>query len=154
GLSATFDPNADLSADTLHTVTVTTGVTDDAGNPMAAEFTSSFTTAAVPTTATTVSVASVTYDTTGGPSGDKHLLITVALVDGLGNQVADASVSIDLYLGGSFYASGTGTTGTGGTVTFKAVNAPPGTYTTTMTDVAAAGLTWDGLTPINEFVKT
>ena len=69
------------------------------------------------------------------------------------DPVATASVSIDVTLEGSPYASETGTTGDAGTVTFTFKNAPSGTYTTTVTDVAAAGLTWDGLTPPNEFEK-
>jgi len=154
GLSATFDPDADLANSTTYTVDVTNGVTDTSGNALDPPFSSSFTTGAAPTTATTVSVASITYATTGGPSSDKHLLITVALLDNLGNPVSDASVSIDLLLNNVFYGSATGTTGTDGTVTFKAVNAPLGTYTTTVTDVTAAGLTWDGLTPPNLFEKT
>ncbi len=110
-------------------------------------------TAATVTEPTTVSVASITYNTNGGKDNDRHLLITVALVDDLPSPIADASVSIDVYLDGSLYGSGTGTTGTDGTVTFKANNAPSGTYTTTVTDVTAAGLTWDGDTPPNEFIK-
>ncbi|MFH1926558.1 MAG: S8 family serine peptidase [Chloroflexota bacterium] len=93
------------------------------------------------------------YATEGGRDGKKHLNITVALVDDLGSPVSGASVSIDLYLDGSLYASGTGTTGTDGTVTFKVLNAPSGTYTTTVTDLTAAGLTWDGVTPENGFTK-
>lgn len=77
----------------------------------------------------------------------------MALVDDLGNPVAGASVSIELYRNGSLYASGTGTTGTDGKVTFKAQNAPSGTYTTTVTNVTATGLTWDGVTPENSFTK-
>jgi len=61
--------------------------------------------------------------------------------------VAGASVSIEVDLKDNPYISGTGTTGTGGTVTFKLTNAPSGTYTTTVTDVTAEGLTWDGVTP-------
>lgn len=110
-------------------------------------------TAATVTELTTVSVASITYDTEGGRNSDRHLLITVALVDDLGNSVADASVSIDVFLDGSYYGSGTGTTGTDGTVTFKANNAPSGTYTTTVTSVTAEGLTWDEITPDNSFTK-
>lgn len=53
-LSAALDPNADLAPETLHTVTVTTGISDDAGNAMAVDFTSSFTTAAAPTAGVTV----------------------------------------------------------------------------------------------------
>jgi hypothetical protein len=97
--------------------------------------------------ATTVSVASITYDTEGGRSGDKHLLITVALVDNLGASVGGASVSIALSRDGNPDRSGIGTTGTDGTVTFARRNAPPGTYTTVVTGVTASGLTWDEITP-------
>jgi len=105
------------------------------------------------TTATTVSVDSITYATKGGRDGDLHLLITIALLDDLGEPVSDASVSIDLFLNASFHGSGTGTTGTDGTVTFRANNAPPGCYTTEVMEVTAAGLTWDGKTPSNQFGK-
>ncbi len=44
-MKATFTPDADLAYGTLYTVTVTTGAEDMAGNGLAAEFTSSFTTA-------------------------------------------------------------------------------------------------------------
>jgi len=106
------------------------------------------------TGATTASVESITYSGTGGKNNNIHLLITVALLDNLGNPVPNASVSIDLFRDGNFYGSGTGTTGTDGTVTFKATNAPSGCYTTTVTDVTAAGLTWDGATPANELCKS
>jgi hypothetical protein len=52
--------------------------------------------------ATAVSVTSVSYATEGGKNNDKHLLITVALVDDL---VDGASVSIDLYRDGSLVGS-------------------------------------------------
>ncbi|MCH8924971.1 MAG: S8 family serine peptidase, partial [Proteobacteria bacterium] len=103
--------------------------------------------------ATTVSVDAITYVTEGGKNQDKHLLITVALEDDLLIPVEGASVSIDLYRDSSKIASGTGTTGTDGTVTFSLKNAPSGCYTTTVTDVTAAGLTSDGATPANEFCK-
>lgn len=44
---ATFTPSGPLSNATNYTVTVTTGVTDVAGNPLASQFTSTFTTAAL-----------------------------------------------------------------------------------------------------------
>ncbi|MFQ5894266.1 MAG: S8 family serine peptidase [Nitrospinota bacterium] len=131
--------------------TVTASATDSGGKSGTASI--SITVGSPPPTPTTVSVASITYATEGGKNADKHLLITVALVDDLGNPVAGASVSIDLYRDGSLIASGTGTTGTGGTVTFSRKNASSGCYTTTVTDVTAAGLTWDDLTPANEFCK-
>jgi len=110
-------------------------------------------TAATAAEPTTVSVASITYAAEGGRGGNKHLSVTIALVDDAGNPVSGASVSIDLYRDESFYAAATGTTGTEGTVTFKLPNAPSGWYTTDVTGVTAAGLTWDGLTPTNEFEK-
>ncbi len=102
------------------------------------------------TTAGTISVVSITYSTIGR---GKHLLITVALEDDFGYPVADASVSIDTYLDESFYATGTGTTGIDGILTYKLKNAPSGYYETTVISVAAEGLTWDGLTPDNEYKK-
>lgn len=105
------------------------------------------------TTTSTVSVASVTYTTDGGKSADKHLNVTVALVDDQGNPVGGASVSVRLDLNGNLYGNATGTTGGDGKVVFTAKNAPSGTYTTTATDVTASGLTWDGTTPENSFTK-
>ena len=116
----------------------------------------SFTTEAAssPDTATTVSVNSIDYATEGGRNQDKHLLITVALLDDLGNPVSGASVSTKLEndtSGGPWI--GTGTTGTNGTVTFTLKNAKSGCHTTTVTHVAAAGLIWDDATPTNGFCK-
>jgi len=95
-----------------------------------------------------VDVDSISYDTYGGRLNDRHLDITVALLND-SNPVSEASVSIDLYRGGEFVTSGTGTTGTGGTVTFTLNNAASGCYTTVITDVTASGLTWDRSTPDN-----
>jgi len=107
-------------------------------------------------TGNTVSVASISYATEGGKNKDKHLLITIALVGDSGQAVAGASVSIKLYRDEGYVASGTGTTGTGGTVTFTLKNAASGCYTTTVTDVTAGGLTWYPNDPANtslEFCK-
>jgi hypothetical protein len=101
----------------------------------------------------TVSVNSVTYATEGGRRGDKHLLITVALADDVGNPVSGASVSIELSRNGSLDAAGTGTTGSDGTVTFSRKNARSGDYDTEVKGVTAADLTWDGITPVNAFTK-
>ena len=99
-----------------------------------------------------VSVTSITYNAEGGRNGDRHLLITVALVDDIGSPVEGLSVSIEVSHNSSLYFSGTGTTGADGTVTFKLPNAPSGTYTTTITNVSDDG--WDGVTPENEFIKS
>ncbi|MDO8612662.1 MAG: S8 family serine peptidase [Dehalococcoidia bacterium] len=105
------------------------------------------------TTGTTASVSSITYATSGGKNNDRHLKITIALVDNLGNPVAGASVSILLAHDSGSSWTGTGTTGTDGKVTFTLNNAPAGCYTTTVTAVSAPPLTWDSVTPSNGFCK-
>jgi methionine-rich copper-binding protein CopC len=62
---ATFTPSAALANGTGYTVTVTTGVKDVAGNAMASQFTSSFTTIAAPDTTapTVVSTYPANFDT-------------------------------------------------------------------------------------------
>ena len=100
-------------------------------------------------TATTVSVKSIDYATEGGRNKDKHLNITVALVNDLGDPVSGASVSIRLDHDSGSSWTGTGTTDTDGTVTFSLKNAPSGCYTTTVTGVTAEGLTWDPDDPAN-----
>ena len=105
-------------------------------------------------TVTTAGVDSITYQLEGGKSDNKHLNIIVHVIDGLGSSVSDASVSITLKnidTGGSWF--GTGLTGSDGIVIFSLKNAAFGCYTTTVTDVTAAGLTWDNSTPANEFCK-
>jgi hypothetical protein len=93
----------------------------------------------------------VTYTTSGGPGGDKHLNITVSVVDDQGNPVAGASVSVDV--SGPSAGTATGTTDDNGNVTFGAKNAGNGCYHTTATGVSASGLNWDGATPANGFDK-
>jgi subtilisin len=103
--------------------------------------------------ATTVGVTAINYATTGGKNNDKHLNITATVNDNLGNPVSGASISIQLSRNGNQLMSGTGTTGTSGTLAFVYNNAPSGTYTTVVTNVAAAGLQWNGTTPANSFTK-
>ncbi|MEN6308527.1 MAG: S8 family serine peptidase [Anaerohalosphaeraceae bacterium] len=100
-----------------------------------------------------ISINSITYATTGGKNQNKHLLVTIQLKDNLGYPVANASVSARLMLNGVPVTSWTGTTGIDGKVTFTYNNARPGTYTTVITNVQSEGLTWDGVTPDNKFMK-
>ena len=131
--------------------TITASATDSGGAAGSASI--SITVGTPPSEPTTVSVASITYDTTGGGDGNKHLLITVALLDNLGNTVDGASVSIQVRLDGSSYWSFSGSAESSGTVTFRLNNAPSGTYATEVIDVSREGLIWDGLTPPNVFTK-
>ena len=52
----------------------------------------------------------ITYDTSGGPMGDKHLHVTVVVVDDMGFPIGGANVSITVSLEGLPYASPAGTT--------------------------------------------
>jgi hypothetical protein len=131
-----------------HNVAVTVTDTRSVSGTSSASFSMQAT-----SSANSVSVAAIDYATTGGKKNDKHLNITVQAVNNDGNAVSGASVSIELSRGGTPIASAAGTTGNTGTVTFVYNNAPSGTYTTRVTDVAAAGLQWDGNTPTNEFNK-
>ena len=100
-----------------------------------------------------VTVDSITYSTSGGKSGTKDLRVTLSVIDiGSGSAVGGASVSITLNFDSSSL-TGTGSTGTDGTVTFRLRNAPSATYTTVVTDVVAAGFEWDGGYPENSFTK-
>ncbi len=131
--------------------TITASVADTGGKTGSASI--SITVGTAPSEPTTVSVSSITYAAEGGRDGKKHLSVTIALVDDLGNLVSGASVSIDVELDTDFYASGTGTTGADGTVPLKLPFAPSGCYSTEVTSVTADGLMWDGATPENEFCK-
>ena len=132
-------------SDGNHTITAEVTDSDEATGSASV----SITVGTPPAEATTVSVASIGYATEGGKNGDKHLLTTVALEDDLNSAVGGASVSVTLAHaeGGSW--TGTATTGGDGTVTFTLKNAASGCYTTTVTDVTAAGLSWDPNDPAN-----
>ncbi|MGK0188589.1 MAG: subtilisin [Verrucomicrobiales bacterium] len=106
-----------------------------------------------PTQATEAIVTSITYTTNGGRNSDKNLQITVTVEDNFGVSVAGASVSITLNRNGSLSASGSASTTADGTATFSLRNASSGTYNTVVNDVQAGDLNWNGLTPVNEFVK-
>jgi subtilisin len=129
--------------------TITASVTDSGGKTGSAS--RGITVGTPPTEPATVSVDSITYATEGGKNANKHHLFTVALVDDLGNPVAGASVSVTVENTTTGDArSGSGTTGT---LTFSWKNAKSGHYTTTVTNVTAEGLAWDGVTPPNDFTK-
>ena len=101
----------------------------------------------------TVTVYSIDYSTRGGRLNDRHLDVTITVTDGDGNPVAGATVEVDLKLEGERYGSTSGTTGSNGTMSFTANNAPDGCYTTVVTDLSADDLEWDGSTPENSFAK-
>jgi len=59
GSVATFKPTANLAASTLYTATITTGAMDLAGNPLAANYTWTFTTAAATNTSKPTVIATI-----------------------------------------------------------------------------------------------
>ena len=93
-----------------------------------------------------VSASLIAYGRHGGRNANKHLDVTVSVVDSLGNLVEGASVSITITVdGGGPSASGSGVTSATGDVVFTWHNAPgPGTcFTTTVDALSASGLSWD-----------
>ena len=101
----------------------------------------------------TVTVNEIDYGTRGGRTNDRHLDVTVSLVDDEGNPVADASVAATLERDDGASWNLSGTTGSDGTVTFTLNNHGSGCYETTITAVDAGDLTWGGGTPENGYCK-
>jgi len=96
----------------------------------------------------TVTVSNVSYSLSRNA---KHMYVSFQLEP----VVVGASVSIAVYLNGgsSPYYTGAITTDTAGVAKFTVVNAPSGTYSTVVTDVTAAGYTWDTKFPEDTFDK-
>jgi subtilisin len=90
----------------------------------------------------TMTVESITYTTSGGPAGNRHLQVTLTVVDANGAPVGGASVSITLTNGTQNW-SGSGTTNGSGQVTFSLNNHPNGCYTTTVNSLTHASFVWD-----------
>jgi len=67
--------------------------------------------------------------------------------------VANAAVTILLYLNGGPLAFGQAATDATGHVIFGLQNAPSGTYYTEIWGVSAGASVWDGATPPNGYVK-
>lgn len=110
------------------------------------------------TTPGTVSVNSIAYTTKGGRNKDKDLLISIALVDHLGNPVSDATVKIKVRCVGTVVdgAELVNTTATDGTLTFTIENAPSGTYRTYVLGVEGKKVLefCSNATPNNKFYKS
>jgi hypothetical protein len=148
GLTATFTPGVPLANSTLYTGTVTTGVEDLAGNPLATNYSWTFTTGAAPdTTAPSVSSTDPSPNSTGVSINQK---VNATFSEGM-----DPTTITNL----NFKLTGPGTTPVAGTVTYVGPtasftpNAPlanstvyTGTVTTSVQDLAgnplAANYSW------------
>ena len=101
----------------------------------------------------TIHVPSITYASSGGRGGSRNVYITVTTVNGSGAPVANAAVTVIVYINNVPWSFGQGTTNVAGQVTFTASSAPSGTYYTEVAGVSAGALVWDNVTPPNSFVK-
>jgi streptogramin lyase len=85
-----------------------------------------------------------------GQSHGKTLEVAVPVQSGT-TPVIGASVSVDIRLNGVSALVGTATTDGSGLSTFTVPKPKFGTYTTVLTNVAAPGFAWDGVTPANSY---
>jgi hypothetical protein len=83
-----------------------------------------------------------------------RLLVTVTVLDaGAGTPLAGANVSLVLYRNSAAFASGSGLTGSTGTLTLRTSSTPSGCYRTTIRSVSLSGYAWDGTTPANGYCR-
>jgi subtilisin family serine protease len=130
---------------------ITASITDSGSKTRTASV--SVTVGDPPDFATISSVDSISYSTFGGNNANKNLQISLVIRDDFGAPVVSGTVEISLSRNGSPIATGSGITDSTGSLSFNLRNASSGTYVTTVTDVQATDLTWDGNTPANSFVK-
>lgn len=102
--------------------------------------------------ATSVSVESITY-TAEDRGGGRSLLLTARVVDDLGNPVSKASIQFSVLVNGRARWTLRGATGSDGSVSLRIAMARPGSYEVVVTSVTVDGLTWDGVTPSNGYVR-
>lgn len=104
--------------------------------------------------ATSTKVTSITYQPYGGLGNNQYLRVSVTVNNNLNKVVPNATVMMTLKNSttGQTWSAG-GATNTFGTAIFTLYFVPAGTYSTTVTNVAAGGLSWDGVTPANSYAK-
>jgi hypothetical protein len=125
----------------------------NAGTPTLTATASGYTSATQTETITAAAPKAVTVTSVGYAVSSRNLNVTVTLRDANGGAVAGAAVSVAISRNGASYGSATGTTGSNGSATFVVRRAPSGCYSTTVTKIVAAGTSWDGVTPPNQFCK-
>lgn len=149
--AGTYEGNLDLTGLAAGTYDLDVTVTDT--RALSDTASTSFTMSDPVQQGTTASVSSISYTTAGGPNGDKHITMTVTVVDDQSNPVEGANISLDMNRDSSLYEQVNGTTLADGTVIFEFRNAPAGCYDSTVTALTATGLTWDNNTPANQICK-
>jgi subtilisin family serine protease len=81
----------------------------------------------------------------------KNLNVSVTVIDQSATAIAGASVSVSVAREGGSSASGTGTTGSNGIVTFQIKNAAAGCYVTDVTNITGTNVAFDGAEPTNRY---
>jgi subtilisin family serine protease len=100
----------------------------------------------------TIAAASIEYRINNN-RGAKTLVSTVTVVDGSDIPVRLAQVTVTIRRNGVVVGGGTQLSATTGEAIFWITNPPSGTYTTTVDIVDFPYLTWNGVTPANQYVK-
>jgi subtilisin len=152
GLSATFDPSADLANSTLYTITVTSGVQDLSGNSLDQDpasggtqpFSSSFTTVAAPPQGGDASMHVSDLDGAAVSGGSRWTAnVTITIRDGNGFVVPNATVS-GTWSGGASGSASCVTNAFGQcTVSKSASTKRSSSVTFTVTNVSLTGWTYD-----------
>lgn len=105
-----------------------------------------------PTPLSTIDVVSIAYRINNN-RGTKTLVSTVTVVDGSDEPVRLARVTVTIRRNGVVVGGGTQLSATNGEAIFWITNPPSGTYTTTVDVVDFPYLSWNGVTPVNQYVK-
>ena len=142
GTGATV-PNKILT-DGAHTITAS--ATDSKGKTGSSSV--AITVGCIPTT---VRISSVTYALS---KSKRDLSAIVTLQNNCNKPVVGATVSVYITNWTLLRIwGGTGTTNSSGKETFVVKSAPAGQWSTQVTEIIASGLTWDGDTPSNSYIK-
>lgn len=104
-----------------------------------------------PSSTLSMSVASISYNSYGGKSRDKHLDVIIKIVDENSLAVPSADVTAKVTGSNGSSYSFNGTTDDTGTVVFSVKNAGKGSWMTTVNSVSASGYQWDGLNGVSTF---
>jgi subtilisin family serine protease len=144
---ATFTQDLQVGVHTIKLI-----VTDDIGKT--AQDTVVITVEEAPATGTQVSVASIAISGYGGKNGNNHLQAIATLQDNLGDAVVGAVIEADLYRDSTkIKTASTTTDSTGSTLLFNEKSIAAGRYSVVITKITITGMTFDGVTPTNEFRK-
>ena len=100
----------------------------------------------------TLRASNISYSKRG-----QHLDLSITVLDQDNNAISGASLSIDLKTGGTIYDSVQAVTNNSGVAEMDFhlffQQAPSGTYTTVVTNIAKEDYEWDGETPPNSYSK-